>query len=548
MPPSPSVRASRRDWMVATFVVLAVGVASTWPLATSPWLVPEHQDPLFSSWRLYTWARHLASFGDGGWFSGNQFHPAPDVLLFSDAIPLQALLGAPFVLLGVPVVLVYNGLVWLTILTAGLAMYACARHLSGSHFGALVAATMFVGAPLRLDHVMHLELLSTAFLPLAVLATARAFEGSHRAAWATGATLAGQFLSCIYYGVFLFTLWPLLAGVEWVRRRGRVPMAVLWRSGVGLVVAAAIVGIYALPYQRARQAVGDRTDDEVERYSGPLASYAVSPPTSRLWGWSSGAGESERWLFPGLVGSALAVSAMTTPGAPWVAALAATAAVSADASRGSNGWTYPIFRRLMPPYQGLRVAARFGMITLTALALLAATGCGTLARALGGRPRAGLLAGLVLVLMGIESVADVPVRRLPRTAPPIYQFLATVPPTVVAHAPMPRPAGLPGDEADFVYFAQYHRHEIVNGNSGFYPPGYVRLITRARDLRSDDALAALRGAGVEFLLVHERYFESPALHGDTTYVLEQRPDLEAVGTFGDETGRGDVRVYRLRRD
>lgn len=544
---SPSRPASRTEWLVACAVVLATGVVSTWPLATSPWLVPDHQDPLFSSWRLYQWARNLAAFGAGGLFSGNQFHPAPDVLLYSDALLLPALIGAPFILVGVPVVLVYNGLVWLSILSAGLAMYACARHLSDSHWGGLVAAVMFVGAPLRLDHVMHLELLCTAFLPLAVLATARAFEGGLRAPWALGAAMAGQVLSCIYYGVFLFTLWPVLAGVEGLRRRGRVAWPIVWRLGLAVALAATIAATYGAPYQRARQIVGDRNDGEVDRFSGPFASYVLSPPTSRLWSWTSPASDSERWLFPGLIGSALAVSAVTTPAAPWTAALAATALAGADASRGSHGWIYPTFRQLLPPYRGLRVPARFGMLVLAALSLLAAIGAGTLARTLGTRPRAGVAAALVLTLMMVETAATIAVRRMPSTAPPIYAELGRMAPSVIVHFPLPSPTLLPGADTDFAYFAQYHRHAIVNGNSGFFPPSYVRLLESAWDLASDQTMDALRAVGVEYIVVHERYFASPATLGAIVFRLEQRRDLEPAGTFADEAGQGTARIYRLRR-
>lgn len=547
MSTGPASRPSRADWLVAAAVVVATGVVSTWPLATSPWLVPDHQDPLFSSWRLYQWARNVAALGANGWFSGNMFHPSPDVLLYSDAILLPALLGAPLLLLGVPVVLVYSGLFWLGLVSAGLAMYACARELSGSHFGALVAAVMFVGAPLRLDHVMHLELLWTAFLPLTVLATARLLAGSVRGAWGIGAAMAGQFLSCVYYGVFLVTLWPLLATVEWLRRSDRPSWPVVWRTAASLAVAVAILGAYARPYQRARQVVGDRSDSDVDTFSGAFDAYAVSPPTSRLWGWTSEVGHSERWLFPGLVGSALAVSAVTTPAAPWTAALAVTTLVAADASRGSAGVSYGVFRRLLPPYRGLRVPARFGMLVLTTWSLLAAIGSATLARGLAARRWGGLLGGTVVSLMVLESAAVVDARRLPREAPPIYAFLATLPPTVIAHAPWPHPGVLPGFEADFIYFAQYHRHTLINGNSGFYPPPYLQFLERAWNLPSDQAMAALRELGVEYLLVHERYFPSPSVLGTTIFQLEARGDLQVVGTYADEPGRGDVRVYRLRR-
>ena len=94
--------------------------------------------------------------------------------------------------------------------------------ITGSRWGALVAAVIFTGAPLRIDHVMHLELLWTAWMPLAVLATARCCAGrSRRRRGCSAASLAAQFLCCIYYGVFLFTVWPLLAARGVAARRGR---------------------------------------------------------------------------------------------------------------------------------------------------------------------------------------------------------------------------------------------------------------------------------------------------------------------------------------
>jgi hypothetical protein len=325
-------------------------------------------------------------------------------------------------------------------------------------------------------------------------------------------------------------------------------LRIVRHAGAALALAGVVAGTYSLPYQRARQVVGERGDAEVERYSGGFDSYALSPKPSRLWGWTQAAGRAERWLFPGLVGSALAVSAAATPAAPWVAALAVTGVVAADASRGSAGLVYPVLRSLLSPYRGLRVPARFGMLMLTMLALLTAIGCGTLGRALAGRPRADVLAALVLVLMGVETLANVPVRKMPKAPPPIYAFLGTLSPTVIAHAPLPRVDRLPGPEADFIYFAQYHRHEVVNGNSGFYPPHYLQLLFETRNLPDDGSITALRQAGVEYLLVHERYFPTADDYGRAIFDLEARTDLDAVGTWADEPGHGDVRVYRLRRD
>ena len=538
--------AGRAEWLLALLVVVLTTVVSTWPLTTSPWLVPAHQDPLFSAWRLYQWTRNLAGGAPDGLFAGNIFHPAGDVLLYSDAIALPALLGAPLIAAGVPVAIVYALLVWAAYLTAGLAMYACAREISGSRWGALVAAAVFTGGPSRLDHVMHLELLWTAWMPLAVLATARVFAGRGRAVWLLGISLAAQFLCSIYYGVFLFTVWPLLAGLEWLRARPMIVRVTLTRGVVALGLAAAVVGAYAVPYQRARQVVGERSDVEVQAYSATLASYAVAPPSSRLWGWTAGDDDYERRLFPGLLGSSLAVTALATPAAPWAVALAVTTAFAAEASTGLNGVTYPALRALAPPYRGLRVPARFGAVTLLGVALLAALGCANLARVCVDWPGASVAAVLVLVAVGVESAAAVPTRALPHDAPPVYALLATLPPTVIAHAPLPLPERLPGAEANYQYFAQYHRHALINGNSGFYPPAYVLLLERLRDFPDDRALTALRATGAEYLLVHEQYYPTSDAFGRVVALLEERRDLVPVATSRDDGGV--VRVYRLLRE
>lgn len=540
---TPQLRRSAiAEWAVATLVVLVSVVVSTWPLATSPWLVPQHQDPLFSSWRLYQWTRNLAAGGAGGWFSGNIFHPAPDVLLYSDAIALPALLGAPLVAAGVPVPLVYSALVWLAALSAGLAMYACARRLSGSRTGALVAAAIFAGAPSRVEHVMHLELLWTAFMPWAVLATMQAFEGSARGPWRLALAMTAQMLSCIYYGVFLLTLWPLLALVEWVRRRGAVPRASVLRLGVAVVAAAVVAGAYALPYQRARAVVGERSDADMAAYGATWRSYVTAPPPNLLFGRADDPSPELR-LSPGVVALGLAGVGLTAPHTTWVLAIAATTAVAAEASRGAGGVIYPLLRRLAPPYRGLRVPARLGAVVLMGVALLAAVGVATAMRWAGGPAATVTVTAAVLLLMAIEYASVVPVRRLPQRPPPVYAWLATVPPTVIAHLPMPRPDALPGAEADFQYFAQHHRHQLVNGNSGFYPPGYLRLLDRMRAFPDDGAMAELRRLGVEYVLVHEQHFPERDAFAATVEGLDARRDVSPAWTSADDGGL--VRVYRL---
>jgi hypothetical protein len=240
----------------------------------------------------------------------------------------------------------------------------------------------------------------------------------------------------------------------------------------------------------------------------------------------------------------MAAVGLMTPGTPWVAAIAITTVVAIDASRGIHGWTYPALRAMLSPYRGLRVPARFGGLVLTGVALLAAVGFATLARRAGGGSRATILASVVLAAVLVESVGDVPVRALPRSAPPVYAWLATLPPAVLAHAPLPRPEALPGAEADYQYFAQYHRHRLINGNSGFYPPAYLQMLERARAFPDDQALDEFRRLDVEYVLVHEQFYETRAAFARVVEALELRRDLDPVATSRDDGGV--VRAYRLR--
>ena len=115
----------------------------------------------------------------------------------------------------------------------------------------------------------------------------------------------------------------------------------------------------------------------------------------------------------------------------------------------------------------------------------------------------------------------------------------------VGVAKKPLPESLPGPEADFQYFAQYHRHQLVNGNSGFYPPSYLRLIGRVRDFPDDRALTALRDLNVDYVLVHAQHYRTREAFARVIEGLERRTDVEPVATSTDDGGL--VRVYRLRR-
>ena len=84
---------------------------------------------------------------------------------------------------------------------SGAAMFALVRYLTGSRGAGLIAGIVFSFAPYRFDHFMHMELQWAMWTPLAFLALHRAYDtGRWRYGIATGACVALQMLSSIYYG------------------------------------------------------------------------------------------------------------------------------------------------------------------------------------------------------------------------------------------------------------------------------------------------------------------------------------------------------------
>lgn len=525
-------------------VIAAATVVSTWPLADrSAWTIPSHQDPLFSTWRLYQWTRNLFGAGPGGLADGNIFYPASDVLFYSDAILLPALAAAPFIQAGVPPLLVYDALIWASFLTAGLGMYLFARDLSGSRAGALVAAVIFTGAPYRIEHIFHLELLWTCWIPLAFWAARRLLAGESRAARWLAAACIGQFLCCVYYGLFLLTVLPLVALVAWAMRPAPLSRAVMTRLAAAMLIVVAVVGAYALPYSRVRQSLGDRDTDEIVGYGATPQSYLAAPPGNWLWGWTAyRLGDREKRLSAGLAAYVLAAPALLPPIQPWTAGLLVGTAFAFEASRGLDGYVYPLLHRFVSPYGGLRVPARFAVMVLAGIAALAALGVARIERELGHPRWSVVLAVACVGVLLAEYATVVDVRAMPRKPPSVYAWLAQQPPTVIAHMPMPAADALPGPEADFQYFAQYHHHRLVNGNSGYYPRTYLRLLAEVRNFPDARALAALRERGVTLVILHSQFY-SHGVFEHLVLLLQDTPGVEDLGELFDDRGR--ARVFRL---
>jgi hypothetical protein len=526
---------------VVAFIALTCGMM--WPLVRhiGDSAVP-HQDVYFNMWRLQ-WIAHALATSPTNLFNGNIFYPEPRTLLFSDAMLAEGSIAAPLIWLGVTPVLVHNIMMLGAIVASAVAMFALVHYLTRSRGAGLLAGAIFAFAPYRFEHIMHMELQWTMWIPLAFLALHRTLRTWRvRDGVLCGVALVLQMFSSVYYGIFLATLVALgsvllqLGLPRTTIRRSVVPLA------AGALLALALVGLYARPYLAARDRVGERPAEEVRTFAARPADYLITVPTNWLYGHLQTRGEMERRLFPGAVALLLgAVAVLLRRPSRVIIVYVLIGMAAFEASLGLRGYSYPFLYEHFTPFRGLRAPARLGIFVVFALAVVAGYGYTFLAAALRARHRLALLIGLLAVVL-TEYFTTVTLVSYPNEAPPVYRLLKTQPPGVVAEFPVPiTVGGLPGYDPKYSYLSIFHWKPLINGYSGFYPASYIRRLQDLRRFPEPFSLRVLRRADVRYVVVHEVGYGED-VYEQTVATLDAAEGVRSLGPFSDGEGRATVYV------
>jgi len=269
----------------AALLFALLTVVMTWPQAARLTTdASEHYDVFFNMWRLGSFAHALAT-SPTHLLDGNIFYPESRTLTYSDAMVVESVTAAPLLWAGVPPVLVHNLMLLGGIVLSAAGIFVLAAKLTGSQTAGITAGIVFAFVPYRFDHYMHLELQWTVWIPWAFWALHKLFEtGAMRDAMLLGLFITLQFMSSIYYGLFLAVLIAvcalfLLCGTH----RG-----VLRTRMAGLIVAAGTAAIlivpYAIPYLASRRTLGPRPEVQVVMFSARPSSYRAATTTNYLYG------------------------------------------------------------------------------------------------------------------------------------------------------------------------------------------------------------------------------------------------------------------------
>lgn len=525
--------------ILALFTGLTFGLL--YPLSTHLLtMVPEPTDPLLNAWRMHWNGRAFLRGIDGlsNIFHTNIFYPYPLTLVYSEHFLLLAAQALPFLWLTDSHLLGLNLSIILSFILSGYGMYLLVTAWTGNRWAGLIAGLLFAFSPYRFGQLNHLELLITQWMPLSLLALHWTLtRPAIRYPILLTIFLSLQALSGFHFffnlliACLLLTLVYALSGrIVW--RRG------LWLSGL---LAAGVIFVTNWPiwrmYLRFSETMGAvRTPGEVRIYSAALTDYLTTIPHHWLYGWTFGywqtADHQFQPLMPvGVTGLLLACMAIgfmiyDLRFGVWdlrvkVIFLGLLLGVTLLLSFGLNenalgpglSWLmdyspYPWLYEQVILFQAIRVPARFGIMVVVSLSILAGFGLAMSHRWLTGWLKMAWPIGLSLVM--VIELWSVPLigPTFPTGAdiPPVYHWLRTNTPPDSVILELPH-----HDASEFAYeyYATYHWRRLANGGTGYTPPVYKdlrRWFNAFPDARAVDLMHQL---GIDYLLLHQTAY-SPA--------------------------------------
>ncbi len=508
----------RSSWIGAALVYAAAACLITWPLATELTThlgaLEGEGDPYLNvwilGWGMHAWTHDPASVLNGRVFDANIFFPTPGSLTFSDHLLLQSFLLAPVYALTNNVVLCYNLLLLLSLAASGLAMHALIRGITGSAGAALIAGLAWACWPYRTAHLLHLQLQSLYFLPLALLALHRVASARQwRDAFALGGVAALQAISSVYYGV-MTALALAASAIALASASGQWRSRRYWsRMAVAGVVGAALIAPVAWPYWRTQQREGfGRNLYEAAAHAATTQSYTQVPPDNLIYGKTGllplrppAPGDRDRrhvehQMFPGFVLLCFAVlgtwRGWRSDSRPVVVSGLTLLIVGGVLSLGPEG-ARPIYALVADwvfGFQAIRAPARFAVIAMAGLCVLGGVGI-----ARGRLPQSALV---VVAIALLAEYANAPLHFVPApvASSAADRWLKAQEPGSVIYLPLP----LDKENSRFMVQSLEHRRPIVNGYSGQRPALFASLVDALKDPASVEARTVLYELKVRYVI------------------------------------------------
>ena len=573
-------------WAAAAFVVLTVVMTAPLSLHPGTQALALSADTRLFLWTI-SWDTHTLLHRPWAVFDANIFWPEPRTLAYSEHLLGSAVLAAPALLATGNPVLALNVIVLLSCVLSGLGAYLLARQLRTSIPAALAAGIVFAFSAPRFVRLAQVHLATVQYLPFAFVFLHRYLEHRRRRDLvACAALFTLQSLTSGHGGLFL--LLALATVTLCAATFGRLPGPLRLARDLGWAgaVLAAFNLLMVVPYALARRDVGlHRTLGAVYDWAPNWASFVASPAhvqrflLSLVPALRDQADKASAYMFPGWLPLLLALlvlglhrsravgaAPVQAPAAPPRSALGryrdalrralearpgfdagcylVLLVLSVWASLGPGWGLYTVLYRLLPGFDLIRVPSRLAVLSLLAVAVLAALGLERLLEHARGRGR--LLAGGAVVLLLLVELAAFPVeaRKYDVEAPAIDRALAAQPkPFTAVELPVVEVTNavqFARLNSHYMLHSMLHWQPIVNGYSGIVPPRHEqRLFPTLKTFPDPASLTELETIGVRYAVLHREFY------GDAEWMAVLEKAAQYPNRLRLEAETPDGRLYFL---
>ncbi len=550
---------SRPIVLVCAFLIFTV--AMMWPLPLHAGsAVQDLGDPLYEIWTM-RWVQHQLVTDPAHLWDGNTGYPFADSLLFSEPRISTSVIAWPIQIVSGNDVLSYNLMLMGSYFLVGIGVALLIQELTGETGAAVLAGFVSAFVPYRFGHLSHLNLLSYGWGLMALWSLAR-FARRRRPldAILSAVFLAIQVLASDTLGVMAGLIVGCAIVVLLWQERRRLSLGLF----AGLAAVVALPALAELPAALARLRVDreygfSRSLATVSEMSATLQSYGSISPGSPFWRAVQILPSAyPNPLFPGVIASLAAIAGLGLGMRFWprwtiYAAVIALAgfvlSLGPYTVTGGQRYRLPYYFLYvyLPGFDAMRDVARFGMVTLIGVEILAGLGLAALWKLLRNRlpERRVLLVGTALVavlLIGAAVELRVTVRTV--TVPKdtnstaVYDWLATQPRAPVMEFPANGLWTNIGWSIREIYFSTRHWDPIVAAYTSFIPQRDIEMLvaihggTTTPSLVNATNVGMLQDLGIHYVVIHRW----PGY--DWTSALDQAatlPQLTRVGDFGDAT-------------
>jgi hypothetical protein len=522
---------------------LAAAVLHTWPLASDPAGLSRHDnaDTTLNTWAVSWIARALTS-DPLHVFDAPIFHPEARTLAYSEPLIVPGALAIPLRAAGLDATSIYNLLVILGLALSAAAMWRLVAAWTHDEAAGALAGLAYAFNAHLLTRFGHLQALHAECLPIVLYALDRvATRARVRDGVTLGLGLALVGLTSIYQLAFAAgaTVAGLLVRVsEWRQR----PQRTLVVSGLGIGLGVVLLAPMLLQYLTVSRQFGlARTVAETADFAATWRDYLATGGRLHYAWWSARFFPETAVLFPGVTVTLLAALGLAAPPAQQgrVRMMTAIGVTGVLMSLGPVVPGYTWLFEHVPLLQATRATSRWGVLALTAAAVLAAYGLSRLREWTSGTTRT-LLTAAALLLVTTEALRAPMAFRPTPAVPAIYTRLAAIPGAVLLEYPTYEGAAA-SRNAPYLLAQTVHLKPIVAGYSGTFTPDYTARLADLATFPAERARLRIHAMGVTHIVLHL----APLRATVGQAAIDAVDGVSWVSReFDDETAR----VYRVRPD